>query len=326
VLVDRWYFNPLSDTDGHAPLEIEQVARQLGVSLPAALSEWFELVGQRLRFVQDSPRLLRELSVEDDRLRVWTENQGVWSIFAPLDAGDDPVCVIRGDTNGSHNESLSRMLLGMLVSDTLVGGWSGSSQFGSLGELRSTVRSGYCDDFIDARERLRSRYRELDYAPNPFFEEAYRGDDATLVRFHSDVAIEWMTLNDDAFAALDAVLDLNPPGGEHEVVVAFAAPTPAQLHYLTREDRISVHSPNVDLFKHPLAGVGHVGSAIGGDSPRFYIRTKEPQRVLAAILATVPTDLLPKLIVASRPAAISRFEVLYPEQDSRDAFRKVVIH
>jgi len=57
---------------------------------------------------------------------VWNENQGVWSIIAPVDAGDDPVC---------PNKPLSQTLFGMLVSDTIAGAGSGS-RIGTLGELR----------------------------------------------------------------------------------------------------------------------------------------------------------------------------------------------
>lgn len=53
--------------------------------------------------------------------------------------------------------------------------------------------------------------------------------------------------------------------------------------------------------------------AVGGDSPRFHIRTKQPHRVLERILTMLPADLQPQLTVATRPVAISVFEVLYPE-------------
>lgn len=312
VFVERWYAQPLSDGDGHSALEIEQVARRLGTPLPAALTEWYELVGKRLRCVQDYPRLLHELTVEDGALRVWTENQGVWSIVAPLDAGDDPVCKAREDLTGSLDAPLSQMLSGMLASDTLVGGWSGR-RVGALGELRSTVRGGRYDALIDAHvARLRDVYKALEYAPNPFFEEPCRGDDATLLRFHDNVAIEWMTATDAAFASLDALLDLAPAGGKHEVVVAFVKLSTAQLRQVTQQDASVEHVPNVELIQRCVADAGQVVMALGGDSPRFHIRTKEPRRVLALILAALPTDLLPMLTIATRPAAIGVFEVLYP--------------
>lgn len=216
AFLERWYAQPLSDLDGHTPLELEEVARRLGVRLPSALAEWYELVGRRLRDVQDSSALLGELSLEDASVRVWTENQGVWSIHAPVEAGDDPVCRVDGDSSTSINEPLSHVLLGMLVSDTLVGSWSGGGT-GALGALRSTVRGGFIDDFTDAQvQRLRAAYTPLGVTLNPFYDEAYLGDDATVIRFDHNVAVEWMTATDDAFAALDAVFGLAPDGGEQE--------------------------------------------------------------------------------------------------------------
>src|SRR5215471_1105478 len=79
TFIDRWYAQPPSDADGHTPLEIEQAAKRLGGRLPAALTEWYELVGRRLRAVQDSPRPLGKLTIENGGLRVWSENQSVWS-------------------------------------------------------------------------------------------------------------------------------------------------------------------------------------------------------------------------------------------------------
>jgi hypothetical protein len=314
TFIERWYAQPLSDSDGHTPIEIEQVARRLGVPLPAALAEWYELVGRRLRNVQDSPTLLGELTIEDGSVCVWTENQGVWSIHAPIDAGDDPVCRLGGDFSASPNEPLSHVLFGMLVSDTMVGDWSGTG-IGSLGELRSTVRGGYCDDFSDEQvQRLRAAYKPLNFTLNPFFDEAYLGDDATVIRFHNNVAVEWMTATDEAFAALDGVFGLAPEGGEHEVVAAFDAEAVTQRRHLVMQ------LPNIETFKGLLAGVGHVGMAVMGGQVevlRFHIRSKQPRRVLELILAAVPADLLPHLTVATRPVAISVFEVLYPEGKTR---------
>ncbi len=313
AFIERWYAQPLSDADGHTPLEIEQVARRLGARLPDALTEWYELVGRRVRDVQDSPTLLDELTIEGGSVRVWTENQGVWSIHSPVDAGDDPVCRVDGDFSTSPDEPLSQVLFGMLVSDTLVGDWAGAG-IGSLGELQSTVRGGYCDDFTDEQvQRLHAAYATLGFTLNPFFDEAYLGDDATVIRFHNNVAVEWMTATDEAFAALDGVFGLAPEGGEYEVVVAFDSLSAAQLRYLTGTDESSMQLPDIELVSRPLAGIGHVGMAVGGDSPRFHIRTKQPHRVLERILAMLPADLQPQLTVATRPVAISVFEVLYPE-------------
>ena len=189
VFVERWYARPLCDDDGHSPAEIEQVARQLGQRLPAALSEWFELVGKRLRSTQDSPRKLHELAIEDDVVPVWDENQGVWRIEAALDAGDDPRCEVNDASFASPAAALSQTLVGMVASDTLVGAWAGD-RVGPFGELGPAVRGGYVDDFsAEHVKRLHAAYPSLSFPRNPFFEEPCRGDGATVIRFQAE-AIE----------------------------------------------------------------------------------------------------------------------------------------
>ena len=79
------------------------------------------------------------------------------------------------------------------------------------------------------------------------------------------------------------------------------------------DEELTLQLPDIGLFERSLAGLGHVGVAVGGNSPRFHIRTREPKRVLERILAALPSDLLPKLTVATRPVAISVFAVLFPE-------------
>lgn len=166
--------------------------------IPRALVEWFELVGRRLRAVQDSPLRLDELTIEGGVMRVWIENQGVWSIVAPVEAGDDPLCRADGEPTSSPDAPLSRTLLGMVVSDTLAGV---GRRVGPLGELGATVQGGCCDEFSNKQlQRLRSTFQPLSYSLNPFFEEPYRGDDATVVRIQ-EVALEWMTATNPAFAA-----------------------------------------------------------------------------------------------------------------------------
>jgi len=311
AFVERWYANPLSDSDGNTQQEIELTATRLASTVPPALAEWYELVGRRLRSVQDSPRLLSDLSIKDGCVRVWIENQGVWSILTRVDDGDDPRCFVDDNSFVSPDAPLSRTLLAMLVSDTLVGAWAGS-RVGALGGLAPTVCGGSSDDFTEGQVRsLCSTYAPLGHPRNPFFGEPYRGDESTLIRIQ-DVAVEWMTATDEAFAAFDKVFGLAPEGGVHEVVVAFDVLSSSQLQQLTYVHESSMRLPDVDRFQKVLAGAGHVGIAVGGDAPRFHIRTRVPHRVLALILDALQPDLLAHVTVATRPAAISVFEVLYP--------------
>lgn len=269
---------------------------------------------RRVIATQDSPRRLDDIDLADGVITVWDENQGVWAIVAPADGGDDPICSVNDHSFASPNAPMSQTLQGMLVSDTLVGAWTGR-RIGPLGELGALVRGGYGHGFTgDQIERLRSAYAPLPYPVNPFFPAPYLGDDDTVIRIE-DVGVQWMTATDDAFAALDAVLGLRPSGGEHEVVVAFEGLGEPERHLLLREHRL----PNIALLQPALEGVGHIGRAVGGDSPRFHITTIEPHRVRDLVLATLPEELRHRFVIAMRPIAISVYEVLYP--DDRAAYK-----
>jgi hypothetical protein len=305
--IDRWYARPLSNNDGHTPLEIAQTEQRLGMRLPNVLTEWFELVGRRLRSVQDAPQLLDKLTVNDQHIRVWDENQGVWSIITSIHGGDDPLCIVDDDAFASPNAPLSRTLLGMLVSDSIVGAWSGQ-RHGPVGELSATVRGGYVADFTDQQvQLLQATYDVLHYSVNPFFNQPYRGSDETIIRF-SGAAVEWMTATNDAFTRFNKVVELAPFGGSHVVVVAFEGLNDEQWQCLSSAQGV----PNPDLLDPTLKGVGHIGMMKGGALPRFHINTKEPYRVAELVLAALRSDLLPHVTIASRPAAISVYEVLYP--------------
>ncbi|MCB9563475.1 MAG: hypothetical protein H6708_24000 [Kofleriaceae bacterium] len=333
AFVERWYLRPLSDGDGNTAHELAHAVARLARPLPGALAEWYELIGRRLRPGQDTPRLLAELSVEAGRIRVWTENQGCWRILTRVDDSDDPRCFVDDASYASPDAPLSRTLLGMLVSDTLVGAWAGGAvgaHAGSIGDLSPAVRGGYCDHVEEAQaDRLRSAYPPLDLVCNPYFDEPCRGDGTTLVRI-SAVAIEWMTATDDAFTALDDVVGLAPAGGEHVVVAAFDGLSAPQARHLTVahpgtrrlptvdtiQSLIDTFQRPIDTFQRLIGDTGHVQGARGGSDPRFEIRTRAPQRVLARILEALPPDLLPHLTVAARPVAISVFEFL----EGRTAF------
>lgn len=54
-MLDRWYADPLTAADGSAPEDIAAAAARVGGRLPDGLAEWFTLVGDRLREIQDAP-------------------------------------------------------------------------------------------------------------------------------------------------------------------------------------------------------------------------------------------------------------------------------
>ncbi len=312
--VERWYAHPLSDEDGHTPLEIECVVRRLGAPLPIALAEWFELVGKRLLFIQDKPTPLDQLRIENGVLCVWRENQGVWSVHVPLD-GDDPATLVAGDASSSPEAPSSRTLLGLLVSDTLVGAWVGH-RTGILGDLRASVRGGYHDAASDeAVARLHAAYPALGYVPNPTFDVPLRGTDDTIIRSY-DVAIEWMTATEEAFDALDDVLDLDPEDGEHEVTLAFESLTTAEYAAFVNHREPTIHRA-MTVVNDALVGIGRVGSAVDSDAPRLDIRTRQPHRVLELLLAMIPRALHARVTITTRPAAIAVVEVLFPSSGER---------
>ncbi len=307
AFAEGWFDLPISDDDGHTTAELADSEQRLGQPLPAALAEWFELVGRRLRAVQDSPRLLAQLAVVDGKTPIWIENQGVWTICAALNGDADPLCTIDDADYASPNAPLSQTLLGMLVSDTLVGAWGGRRQ-GPLGLLGASVRGGYLDDCSDEQlQQLRSAYPALRGPGNPFYDEPVRGDATTIMRI-SATGLEWMTATDDAFAAFGQMFELAPPGGEHELVVAFEGLPPSLVERLTVEHGV----PDASLIEPALGDVGRIHTMVGGRQQRFHIKTMDPQQATVLILAALPADFLPYVVIATHPIAISYYEVLYP--------------
>lgn len=136
----RWRASPLTQEDG-LPLE-RVVAREeeLGFRLPAALREWYRLVGSTLRDVQDHPVRLDELKLEERKLIFHVENQGCffWLILErDLETDDPPV-------HGGHDllrpyriaDRLSDVLHAKTLWESAVGGCS------TIGPLVPTARCG----------------------------------------------------------------------------------------------------------------------------------------------------------------------------------------
>ena len=92
-----WY-HPLTSGDGYTDGELQQCAAHLGITLPAALSEWYEVAGRRDDVWQQQDTLLSpdKLYCEDGVLHFCVENQGVtsWGVrVADLPQLDPPVVV-----------------------------------------------------------------------------------------------------------------------------------------------------------------------------------------------------------------------------------------
>jgi len=302
-VLDRWYAEPLKAADGSTP---EQIAAT-GTELPAVLVEWFTLVGNRLRPVQDAPATPDGLTTKNGAVVVWTENQGCWAILAG-GPGDDPVCVLSDDDYPFTPARLTATLHGMLLGDTLVGAWSGQ-RVGPLGPLAPGVRGGFAKDATDAETAaVEAAYEPLPVAGNPSIGEAPRGDAATIVRCGH--WLEWITADDASFARIGALVELDPDGGEQEIVLAFEG--------AAAEERRLVESaegfPDHPLFGEAVDGLGHLWMAAGGaDDVRFHVTTTHPAEAAGALLAAVPAGLADHAVLAVRPARISVFRVVHPE-------------
>ena len=123
-LIGQWY-RPLNKSDGMPYVELDQAEQSLGVGLPAAFREWYALSGNRSEIWSGQDKLLipKELSIQDDVLVFYVENQGVvrWGIpVASLSHEDPPVVVESVDERAKwiiQNDWLSAFALQRLVSD-----------------------------------------------------------------------------------------------------------------------------------------------------------------------------------------------------------------
>lgn len=311
--IERWFADPLQSGDGCELWEIRAAAERVGAAVPVALVEWFELVGCRLEPVQDQPATPSRLRAVQGRPVVWTENQGVWSILATSD-GEDPPCVLDDPTAGAWAETpLSVAVQAMLASDTLVGVWSDTGR-GPLGRLNPSVRGGALVDVTDDEvDRLFSIYEPLPLPANPFYYSAVRGDADTLLRGSLDwgMGIEWATATPAAYERFAGMVDLDPPGGEHELLLMLDRLGWADRRFLLNPDG----SPRLEPFQAALAGgLGHLGQARTqrGQSIEYRVTTTRPAEAADALLAVLPRRLRGKVTVKERPARLADYRTLQP--------------
>ncbi len=128
--VAEWH-TPLKEGDGYSAEEIDTAERRLGLKLPPALREWYQLAGHRKDVVATQNYLVipKELEVEDGLLEFHSENQGVvrWGVRpADLHLPDPPVYL---NDEGLHdepqalireNETLSEFVLQMALCKMVV--------------------------------------------------------------------------------------------------------------------------------------------------------------------------------------------------------------
>lgn len=113
--------SPLTAKDGYSDSEIEAASRKLGIRFPATLRNFYRHFGRRfVKNCQDNLVELTDLSIREDKLVIYSENQGVcwWTIrCADLASDDPPVFYERDDECVQENPELSEFLLQSAISE-----------------------------------------------------------------------------------------------------------------------------------------------------------------------------------------------------------------
>ncbi|WP_371099419.1 SMI1/KNR4 family protein [Streptomyces sanglieri] len=98
-----WSRHPLAEADGYAPADLDAAQARLGLPLPAALREAYQLLGCRpdLTDNQDSLLAPKDLYLDADRgvlvFRVENQSCAYWGIRVTDLDQDDPPVVVRAD-------------------------------------------------------------------------------------------------------------------------------------------------------------------------------------------------------------------------------------
>ncbi|MEU9460256.1 SMI1/KNR4 family protein [Streptomyces sp. NPDC048312] len=98
-----WSRRPLTEADGYAPADLDAAQARLGLPLPAALRDAYQLLGRRpdLTDNQDSLLAPKDLYLDADRgvlvFRVENQSCAYWGIRATDLDQDDPPVVVRAD-------------------------------------------------------------------------------------------------------------------------------------------------------------------------------------------------------------------------------------
>ncbi|MGW2087387.1 SMI1/KNR4 family protein [Streptomyces sp. NPDC001880] len=101
-----WSQRPLTGTDGYAPAELDAAQARLGLPLPAALREAYQLLGRRKDLTDNQDALLapKDLYLDKDRgvlvFRVENQSCAYWGIRVTDLDQDDPPVVVRADLVG----------------------------------------------------------------------------------------------------------------------------------------------------------------------------------------------------------------------------------
>ena len=303
-----WHMEPLVAADGCSPEEISRIEERLGLPLPTALREWFELLGHRLQAVRDIPATPQDILLRDGVIEAWRGGEGDWSLVAP--GGEDPTLQLAG-----HEAPLSTWLAAMLMSETLVGAYRGEQQ-GPLGLLYFSVMGGEVEQAEpDVVAAVREGYDPF-ALPLPKLEESWYFDGGSVIRLGSSGRLEWAIATHQAYHRINELLGLE--AGVTQVLARVAAPTPEEIRLiLETEEEGRVH----------FFGSQEVLDAVWelGDIEHMMQRTVEPTSSEVLLVADddhealcdlLVEKLLPiwreRLVVAWRSGTEGEFTVVHP--------------
>ena len=206
--VAKWR-RPLQEGDGYSATELDAAEQRLGLKLPLALREWYQLTGLREDIVAPQNFLVSpvelEISEENGLLVFHSENQQVveWGIqTSDLDLVDPPVWL---DNSGLHdaqqepireNNTLSEFALQMVVLETLFS----SEVFEGYGKVNPLTLRGLEQHFIHVG------FPDWHW---PTYPTRFYGGDDVLIQTFGNEALQVTTRSRTAFEQVKTVLGID---------------------------------------------------------------------------------------------------------------------
>jgi hypothetical protein len=234
AFVERWYARPLDPDDGLDEAALRAIEARIGRALPVLAREWLALVGHRLQATnQDQPVRPEQLEIRGDRLALWWENQGNWSLDVELGGDPSSAAIDAGlPEMPPRRATIPEALLGMVVSDTMVAAWGGDAA--PLGALAAGVVGGCAMSASEAIDGRVSALSRRAWSINPHYEVLFGHDTLQVRGFPS--AWEWMTVGDEAFREACVIFEIDPIGGPRHLELRFAR-VPASARVFVEGDR-----------------------------------------------------------------------------------------
>ena len=301
AFVERWYARPLDPDDGLDEAALRAIEARIGRALPVLAREWLALVGHRLQATnQDQPVRPEQVEIRDERLALWWEYQGNWSLDVEVGRDTSSAAIDAGlPEMPPRRAPIPEALLGMVVSDTMVAAWGGDAA--SLGALAAGVVGGFA---TEASEAISVRVTALAQAwsINPHYDALF-GHDALLVR-GSPGAWEWMAVG-DAFREACEIFEVDPLGGPRHLELRFER-VPASARGFV--EAVIAR----DLERTLGARLGTARHAQSFASASIELETSEPDAVLARVVALLDDEGRAALRAVHRPPHVRRDVPLWP--------------